>query len=220
MKTAIIIGATGLVGSHLLELLKEDGRFGSVLVFGRRPSGPPHPKITEYIVDFDKPAEWRQYVAGDVLFSSLGTTIRKAGSQEAQYKIDYTYQFETAKMAAGAGTATYVLVSAANSDPASRIFYSRIKGELERDIRELPFSRIRIIRPGILDGDRKESRPMEKAAIGAARLFTHLPGFGKYRPIHAGIVAKAMINAFFDEEPGIKTYTLEEVFRVAGEKYK
>jgi uncharacterized protein YbjT (DUF2867 family) len=211
MKTAIIIGATGLVGSNLLDLLLQDERFGRVKVFTRRPTGASGSKLEEHIVDFDHPEEWGSSVSGDILFSAMGTTIRKAGSKDAQYLIDHTYQYRMAEAAAKSGVGTYVLVSSAGASPSSKIFYSKMKGELEEDVKKLPFGRIRILQPGILDGDRKESRPMERAMISVARSLNYIPGLKKYRPIHARMVAQRMISSALDETPGIRVYTLEEV---------
>src|SRR6476619_3817620 len=95
--TALVIGATGLVGNELVQQLLADDRFGSVVVFVRRTTGIQHSKLKELIINFDEPQNWNNLVKGDVLFSALGTTIKKAGSKEAQYKIDHNYQFEFAR---------------------------------------------------------------------------------------------------------------------------
>ncbi|OON69421.1 NAD-dependent epimerase/dehydratase family protein [Hymenobacter sp. CRA2] len=218
MKTALVIGATGLVGDYLLRQLLTDPRFERIKVFTRRPTGYHNPdKLEEHIVDFDKPSEWQDLLQGDVLFSTLGTTLKQAGSQEAQYRVDYTYQLQTAEAAARNGSDTYVLVSSVSADPESRIFYSRMKGELERDVKSLAFARIRILQPGVLAGPRQQARPLEKLGIGAAALLGAIPALHKYRPVHGRTVAKAMINASFDEEAGLQVDTLEDVFRRAGE---
>ena len=130
-KTAILIGATGLVGAALTDALLADSRFEKVVVFVRRATGKNHPKLEEHIVNFDAIDNWKQLLTGDVLFSAMGTTIGKAGSKEAQYKIDYTYQYEVAKAASENGVRQYVLVSSAGASPQSKIFYSRMKGELK-----------------------------------------------------------------------------------------
>jgi uncharacterized protein YbjT (DUF2867 family) len=215
MKTALMIGATGLVGSHLLDLLLKDPRFNKVKVFTRRSTGKKDEKLEEFVIDFDDMKGWAHLISGDILFSSMGTTIGKAGSQDAQYKIDYTYQYEVAYQASQNSVGTYVLVSSAGASPGSKIFYSRMKGELEEAVSKLPFHNIRILQPGILDGPRGESRPAEKMAIQISRVLTYIPGVKKFRPIHAEIVAKAMINASFDYQAGIRKYTLEEVFTLA-----
>lgn len=218
MKTALVIGATGLVGKELVGQLLEDGRFGRVLVFVRRTTGRTHPKLEEHLVDFNNPGSWRDLVRGDVLFSAMGTTIKKAGSQEAQYKIDYTYQYEAARAAAENGVPTYVLVSSAGANARSRIFYSRMKGELEDAVKGLPFSQIRIIQPGILAGDREEFRLGERIGIGVMSVLGHVPGLTAYKPYHASVVARSMINAALHGEGRVRTYKLKDVFRLAGGK--
>jgi uncharacterized protein YbjT (DUF2867 family) len=215
MKTALLIGATGLVGSRLLDLLLNDPRFEKIKVFTRKSTGKSDGKLEEFIIDFENIQEWGLHLSGDALFSALGTTIKKAGNKETQYKIDFSYQYNVADHAAQNGVGTYVLVSSAGADPGSKVFYSRMKGELEEAILKLNFKSIRIIQPGILDGDRKESRPMEKVAIGISRVLVYIPGLKKFRPIHGETVAKAMINACFDESAGTRKYTLEEVFTLA-----
>ena len=215
MRTAIIIGATGLVGSHLLDLLLKDERFSKVKVFIRKSTGKKSDKIEEHVIDFDKMDDWALLLKGDILFSSLGTTIKKAGSQDAQYKIDYTYQYELAAWAAQNGVGTYVLVSSAGASSKSKIFYSRMKGELDEAVSKLSFQNIRIILPGILDGQRNESRPFEKAAIEISRILAYIPGIRQFRPVHANVVAKAMINAAFDGSDRVRKYELEEVFTIA-----
>ena len=146
-RTALVIGATGLVGSSLVHLLLSNEYFGSIKVFSRRSTGVQHPKLAEYIISFEQPSEWKHLVTGDVVFSSLGTTLKKAGSKEEQFKIDHTYQFQFAKAAADNGVPVYVLVSAAMASEHSMIFYSRMKGLLERDIKRLPFRFIHILQP-------------------------------------------------------------------------
>jgi len=108
MKTAIVIGATGLVGNELVQLLIKDSRFEKVKVFARRTTGLQHNKLEEHLINFDAPDTWKKQVTGDVLYSSMGTTIGVAGSKEAQYKIDYTYQYQAAKIAANNGVQEYV----------------------------------------------------------------------------------------------------------------
>jgi uncharacterized protein YbjT (DUF2867 family) len=216
-KTAIILGATGLVGSHLLKLLFDDSRYEQVKVLVRRPVGVEHPKLIQHIVEFDHPDEWQALVSGDDLFSCLGTTIKTAGSQEMQYKVDYTYQYRVAQIAAKHGVSTYVLVSSSGADPSSKFFYPRIKGELDRDVRELPFQTVRIIKPSVLVGERQEKRLGESLSVALGNLLTPLiPPLKKYRPIPAAIVAQAMINAANDTSvSGFVEYELGEVFELA-----
>jgi uncharacterized protein YbjT (DUF2867 family) len=218
MKTALVIGATGLVGKELVGQLLQDARFGKVIVFVRRAAGRTHAKLEEHLVDFDNPAGWKDLLRGDVLFSAMGTTIKKAGSKEAQYKIDYTYQYEAARAAAENGVPTYVLVSSAGASSSSRIFYSRMKGELEDAVKGLPFSYIRIIQPGILAGGREEFRLGERIGIAVMSVLGQVPGLTAYKPYQASVVARALIRAALYEEGRIRTYHLKEVFELAGEK--
>ena len=213
--TAIVIGATGLVGSSLVQLLLEDDRFLAVKVLVRRSTGIRHLKLQEHIINFDHPAQWKHLVKGDVLFSALGTTLKSAGSKEAQYKIDHTYQFNVAKAASENSVPVYVLVSAAMANEQSKIFYTRMKGELERDIRNLPFDYIHIIQPGMLVGNRKENRPFEKIGTPVLQFLNKLGIAKKQKPIHVSIVAQAMINVSFKKKNRVNTYSLLEVFEQA-----
>ncbi|NDC40103.1 MAG: NADH-quinone oxidoreductase subunit F [Chitinophagia bacterium] len=216
MKTALIIGATGLTGMALTTQLLNDSRFEKVRIFVRRTTGIIHPKLVEHVVDFDRPDEWKKNLNGDVLYSVMGTTLRKAGSKEAQYRVDYIYQYNTARYAAANGVPMYVLVSAGGANSESPIYYSRIKGELEREIRKLPFETIHIIRPGMLTGNRAEKRTGEKIGIGIMNVLGSLPGLSVLKPIDVATVAHAMINATFRRVAGIHIYSVGEVFKLAG----
>ncbi len=215
MKTAIVIGATGYVGSRLVELLLRDSRFEKVIVLVRRSSGITNAKLEEHVVDFDQPDTWKKLMTGDVLYSAMGTTLKAAGGKDAQYKIDYTYQYQVAKAAAAHNVPVYVLVSAAGADPASKIFYSRMKGELERDVKKLPFDTIHIIRPGMLGSGRKEVRGGEQIGIGVMKVISMIPGLGGLKPIDGKEVAQAMINATFRQLQGVHSYTMGGVFKLA-----
>ena len=215
--TALVIGATGLVGNELVHLLLADDRFGEVLVFARRTTGITHLKLREFLIDFNDSKSWRHLVVGDVLFSALGTTLKKAGSKEAQYQIDYQYQYDFAKAAAGNHVPVYVLVSSAMASVYSRIFYTRMKGELERDIRLLPFQYIHIMQPGMLEGNRKEKRPGEKIGLALLKFINKLGIALQQNPVPASVVAKAMINVSFLKNNHLNVYVLREVFSAAGE---
>lgn len=212
---AIVIGASGLVGSNLVGLLCEDQRFSKVKIFVRSPFGFKHQKVEEHIIDFENSIGYSSEVKGDVLFSALGTTLKAAGSKEAQYRIDYTYQYWFAKMAAENKVIHYVLVSSAGASTGSGIFYSRIKGELEEAIKKLAFKSISIIRPGILTGKRKEKRSGEKIGIVFMSFMSKLPFLKFLKPVDGKIVAQAMINSAFQNRDGIQAYTLGEVFKIA-----
>ncbi|MFC3799186.1 NAD(P)H-binding protein [Cohnella sp. GCM10012308] len=132
---AIVIGATGATGADLLNLLLQDNAFRQVDIFVRRNPGIQHEKLKVHVIDFDNPDQWGELVKGDVLFSCLGTTLKTAGSQEAQWKIDYEYQYAFAKAASENGVPACVLVSADFASPASRNFYSRTAGRSRKGVR-------------------------------------------------------------------------------------
>lgn len=199
-KTALVLGATGLVGSQLVSLLIEDGDFAEIKVFGRRSLGIENQKIKEHIVDFDHPESWKADLNGDVLFSSLGTTIKKAGTKDNQYRVDFTYQYEVAKAASENKVPTFVLVSSLGANPRSSIFYPRIKGELDEAVKQLNFNSLYILRPSALVGDRQEERVGESVMIKVTSVACKIfPFLKKYQPIPAETVAAAMIN--FSKQP-------------------
>jgi uncharacterized protein YbjT (DUF2867 family) len=218
MKTALVIGATGVVGQQLVELLIADQRFSLIKVFTRRNLSIDNPKLEIHLVDFGQPELWQHLLTGDVLFSSLGSTIKKAGSKENQYRIDYLYQYQTASFAAANGVPTFVLVSSMGANPKSNFFYPRMKGELERDVKEIGFQRLAILQPSILDGNRIEKRFAEHFSVCMMQIFKYIPGLWKYRPIQARIVAQAMINLACNETPEEKTVVLQSIFEAAVNK--
>jgi len=215
---ALVIGATGLVGKALVTQLLEHPRFDSVHIFVRRATGNAHPKLKEHVITFDRPETWEEAVKGDVLFSALGTTLKAAGSKEAQYRVDHTYQLAFAKAAAAQGVPVYVLVSSAMAHPDSKIFYTRMKGALERDVGTLSFRHQHIFRPGLLAGEREEKRFGERLGFRLLRLLNRLGIAKQQRPVPAATLARAMVRASLDgAAPPRSTYTLLEVFRKAGE---
>ena len=216
MKTAVILGATGLVGSALLNLLIDDQDYDKVIVIVRDKFNIDHPKVEQQVIDFDKPESYIYLIKGDVLFSAFGTTIKKAGSKENQYKIDFTYQYEIAKAGAANGIKHYVLISSAGADPKSKIFYSRIKGELDQEVSYLSINHITILRPSMLDGDRKEKRTGEQIGLKIMNaLLPSLPYIKKYRPIKDSILASAMLNAVNSNIDKYRVYELEQIFKLA-----
>lgn len=200
-KIANVIGATGLVGEQLVLQLLEYPEFEKVVVFGRRKSGLNHPKLVEEIIDFDRPESWAALVKGDVLFSTLGTTIKTAKTKANQYRVDFTYQYEFAKAASQNGVPVYVLVSSLGADSKSSVFYSRMKGELDEAVSRLPFQKTIIVRPSILDGNRKEKRPAEKVSLAIMRALTKVI-LKKYRPTPVDLLASQMIRLSLEEKSG------------------
>ncbi|MEE4178690.1 MAG: NAD(P)H-binding protein [Bacteroides sp.] len=215
MKTALVIGATGLVGHQLVKQLMVDKDFDKVVLFSRRSTGLASPKLEEHLIDFDHPDQWQHLVKGDVLFSALGTTLSKAGSKKAQFKVDHGYQFQFAAAAARNAVPAYVLVSSAGASPRSKAFYMRMKGELERDVKGLLFSFIILIKPGPLQGNRQEKRLGENIGVAVIRFFNGLGLFKKYRPIGGDEVSRAMIRAYKQAKPGVSSFQLDELFALA-----
>lgn len=190
---AIVLGATGSVGKDLTELLLNDDSFDSVEIFVRRDPDFSNPKLITHVVDFDNIYDWKNLIKGDVAFSCLGTTLKAAGSKEAQYKVDYTYQYEFAKAASDNGVSDYILVSSAMADSKSSIFYTRMKGELEDAVKKLPFKKICIVRPPSLIR-KNTDRMSEKITLPVIRFFNKLGLLKSQTPMDTCIVAKTMIN--------------------------
>jgi len=203
-KVANIIGSTGLVGHQLLTQILDHPEFEKVRIFVRRASGISHPKLEEQLIDFDLPESWKHLVKGDVLFSTLGTTIKTAKTKENQYRVDYTYQYEFAKVASENGVSAYLLVSSLGANPKSSVFYSRMKGELEDAVAKLPFRKLVIIRPSILDGDRQEKRAGEKVGLILSRFVTRFI-LKVYKPTPVNLLASKMISLSLQKVPGIIT---------------
>jgi uncharacterized protein YbjT (DUF2867 family) len=211
-KVANIIGSTGLVGHQLLTQILEHPEFEKVRIFVRRPSGISHPKLEEQIIDFEQPESWKYLVKGDVLFSTLGTTIKTAKTKENQYRVDFTYQYEFAKAASENGVPAYLLVSSMGANPKSSVFYSRMKGELEDAVAKLPFQKLFIIRPSILDGDRQEKRAGEKVGLILSRFMTKFI-LKVYRPTPVDLLASKMISLSLQKVSGIRTIGGFELFQ-------
>ncbi|MDD2996393.1 MAG: NAD(P)H-binding protein [Paludibacter sp.] len=212
LRTALVIGSTGMVGRELVTQLCESSESEQVISFVRRSSGFSHPKLQEHVVDFDRPESWKELLKGDVLFSCMGTTLAAAGSKASQYKVDFTYQYETARMAAGNNVPVYVLVSSTGANANSALFYPKIKGQLDEAALKLGFKSVQILRPGQLYGERQQKRSAELFAVKMMFAMNSLGIFKKYRPIHASEVAKAMISAA--KRTGSNIFTLDELFKL------
>jgi uncharacterized protein YbjT (DUF2867 family) len=195
-KIALVFGASGLVGKVLVRELIDNDSYASVVIFIRKPLEFKHPKVMEQVIDFDRLEENAALLTGDELFICLGTTIKKAGSVSAVEKIDRDLPVGIARLAFNNGVKRVAVVSSLGANPAVRNFYLRIKGEMERGIREIPFEQIVIARPSMLLGDRAEFRFGEavgKMVMKAVNVL--LTGsLRKYRGIEGRAVAKAMIG--------------------------
>jgi uncharacterized protein YbjT (DUF2867 family) len=216
-RKALILGGTGLIGGRLLELLLDDAGYSEVRAPGRRRIGRSHPKLREVVVDFEKLAQ--EDFAVDDVFCCLGTTIKKAGSPEAFRKVDCEYPLAAARAALAAGARRFLVVTAVGANAKSGMLYYRVKGELERELRGLPFpDGVTIVRPSMLLGKRGESRPGE--AVGAAvvdslRFFLVGP-LQRYRAIEASAVARALLRAARESHPGVTVFEGDRLFALAG----
>jgi uncharacterized protein YbjT (DUF2867 family) len=214
-KTALVLGASGLVGNYLLFKLLHSDRYGRVVSLVRRPLHYSHPKLEERVVDFDRLTP--DDVRADDVFCCLGTTIRQAGSQEAFRKVDYEYPLAVGRLARETGASQYLLVSALGADAKSGIFYSRTKGELEEELKRLDFNGLHIFRPSLLLGKRKQFRLGEEAGKVLNFLFTPftylIPPLAKYRGVQAGKVATAMLEIAKQDVTGVHVYTSDVLQR-------
>lgn len=194
-RTALILGASGLVGGHLLAILLDSPEYRRITAIGRRPLAG-HPKLDQIVTGLDDLGSHAAAFAVDAVFCCLGTTIKKAGSRAAFRRVDRDYPLAAARLARAAGAA-FLVVTALGADPRSIFFYNRVKGELERQLIALDLPSLHIFRPSLLLGERRETRPGEELA---ARLSTVLSPFfrgpfAKYRPVDARAVARAMYAA-------------------------
>ena len=200
---AILLGATGAVGRDLVRQLLQDDRFTELYLLVRRPlEDLSSPKLRIELLDFDQPDQWPDFPEADVLFSSLGTTLRDAGSQAAQYRVDYGYQYEVARRAAARGVPHYVLVSSWGAKPKARSFYSRMKGELEEAVQALPFRRISILRPPLLLRP-GSTRGGERLAAAVLRGLNALGLLRAFRPMPTSVVARCMHALSTSQHSGI-----------------
>ncbi len=209
-RVALLAGASGLVGGHLLRLLLEDPRWTRVISLGRRELDVHHHKLEQRVIAFPD-------VVGlphvDDVFCALGTTIKKAGSQEAFRSVDHDAVVALARAARTSGASSFLHVTAMGADSGSRIFYNRVKGETERDVAAVGIATTLAFQPSILDGERAESRPAERVGLAVMRALA--PVLGRLRPTRAEDVAQTMVREAARLEPGTRTVGAGEIMRPA-----
>ncbi len=212
-KTALIAGATGLVGSSLLQQLLAESYYSKIIVLLRKPINIKDSRLVQLIVDFNNLEEYTNELKVNDVFCTLGTTIKKAGSKEAFRKVDYEYPVELASITHKNGAEKYIIVTAIGADANSSIFYNKVKGETEEKLKSLQFKHLYILQPSLLTGDRKEHRTGEKIAIMASNYFNHilLGPLRKYRSINAKVVAFGMIYAAKHFTEKMKTVLSDEI---------
>ena len=212
-RTAIIAGASGLVGGYCLRRLLASGLHEQVVAFVRGPLNVTHKRLQQRTVDFDRLGRMSAFPRAQDVFCCLGTTMKKAGSEEAFRKVDSEYVVRLAESSIRSGADRFYLVSAVGASPKSRVFYSRVKGEAEDAVARLGFAGLHIFRPSFLVGERPETRPGERLGIAAARLVSGVL-FGparKYRPIKADTVARAMLVVAREGSPGTHIYASDDM---------
>ncbi|HRX46476.1 MAG TPA: NAD(P)H-binding protein [Spirochaetota bacterium] len=201
---AVIIGATGLTGSLLIEKISSDRRFDEIIAFVRKIPEKRGNSLILKTISFNE-IEKEKFKA-DAAFTCLGTTIKTAGSREKFREVDLTYNLSFARACRKNGVNRFILLSSLGADPSSGIFYNRIKGELEEAITALDFEYLSIIRPSLLEGPRGEWRTGEFIARKLMKVFNPLlvGTLRKYRSVSIDALTKVMINEAFREEPGVK----------------
>jgi len=221
-RRALIAGATGLVGSRLLGMVRADPAYSQVDLLLRRPlpealrAGPPGgAEVHEHVVELGGLARWPAFPAVDDVYVCLGTTIRAAGSQEAFRRVDFDAVVSIARIAQRRGATRLALVSALGADARSRVFYNRVKGEVEAELARLDYGSLTVVRPSLLDGARAESRPGERFALAVARPAARLIP-ARWRPIRAETVARCMLDAVLRGEPGLRILESDAMQRHAG----
>ncbi len=207
-KTALLFGATGMVGHELMHQLLQHPAYQRVIAPGRRSMKLNHPKLDAPVVDFEQLELYLDRLKANDVYIALGTTNKKAGSQEAYRKVDYEYILRAARIAKAGSATQCLLVSSAGADPDSRFFYTRLKGETEAALRELDFWSTHIFRPGTLVGKRAEFRLGERVAVGVSNFLHRISPdiLGKYNATRADVLARKMVMAAQRVEAGVHFY--------------
>ncbi len=193
-RTAIVLGASGLIGNELLQLLLADSQFNKVKVFVRKKLTITHEKLEQHIIDFNSITDCTELIKGDVFFCCIGTTIKTAGSKEAFLKVDYEYPTQFAKIAKANGLKHALFISSLGADKNASNFYLKVKGDTEFVLEQLDFENLTLLRPSLLLGKRNEFRFGETIAKIFMTIFSFIfiGKIKKYKPIQAITVAKAM----------------------------
>jgi len=214
---AVLAGATGLIGSELLNILLHSPAYDQVTVVTRSSTGIVHPKLTEVIVDFDELDKYSNEITGHAVFCCLGTTRNKTPDMSIYKKIDHDYPVKLSELAAKNGVEQYHLVSAIGANSKASNFYTRFKGETEEDVKQSGVKGIFIYQPSLIIGDRKEHRPMEKAFKIISRIIDPLliGSLKKYRSIQAKVIAQAMFNQSIKNNEGIFVYPSDKIKELA-----
>ncbi len=213
-KTALLLGASGLTGSCLLELLLQNDNYQKVIIYVRKSTGFKNPKLLEKQFDFDN---CNESVEANDVFCCLGTTIKKAKTKEAFKKVDLEYPIKIAQIQFSAGSTKFLVVSAMGADKNSSIFYSRTKGEIEDQLQNIGYSSLTIFRPSFITGERKEKRMGESIGISLFQIINPIlvGPLKKYQSVSAHSIALAMVHEANSENKGTSVLLSDEI-----KKYK
>tara|TARA_B100001758_G_scaffold207365_1_gene188459 strand:- start:442 stop:1092 length:651 start_codon:yes stop_codon:yes gene_type:complete len=212
-KHALVLGATGATGKEIVKLLLEDSNFIKVSLFVRRKIHINHEKLAIHKIDFSRLCEYHNLVKGDILFSALGTTRQKAGGKTEQSLVDYTYQYEFAKIAAENGVSHYSLISSIGANKNSFFFYPKIKGALESSVKILSFNKIHIFQPPSLIRQPELMRLVEKYTINLLQIINRLGFFRSLKPLSVKDLAAKMINeSLTNKITGVTIYKSKDLF--------
>ena len=209
---ALVLGATGATGKEMVKLLLEDSNFSKVSLFVRRKIHLDHEKLTIHKIDFSRLSEYNSLVKGDILFSALGTTKKEAGGKNKQFLVDYTYQYEFAKMASENGVSHYSLVSSIGANKNSFFFYPKIKGALEYSVKSLSFNKIHIFQPPSLIRQPELIRSVEKYSVNFLQLINKLGFLKSLKPILVKDLAMKIIKESLSNlKEGITIYKSKDL---------
>jgi len=213
VKTAIIAGAGGLTGSCLLQLLLEKPGYDEVLILVRKELPLKHHKLQQCVIDFDKLDDYGEIIKGDALFCLLGSTKKKTPNLTDYRKVDHDYPVKLAEIALKNKISQYHLMSSIGANSSSSNFYTKTKGETERDITGIGLRSIYIYRPSFLIGNRTEDRPLEKLFVELMKVVNPLlfGGVKKYRSIKIEAVASAMYKQSLINQPGVHIYESDKI---------
>jgi uncharacterized protein YbjT (DUF2867 family) len=204
--SVLILGATGLVGAECVRQFAESSRFERVIALARRTLAVPSTRVESHVIDFERLDDAARHFRVSHVVCALGTTIKKAGTQERFRRVDYDYALAAARLGVREGARHFLLVSALGASAKSRIFYSRVKGELEDAIRALAYRSVTIVRPSLLLGERAEVRPGESIGKFFAGIVPR-----KWRPVHASAVAATVLRAAVEDQPGVRVIESREI---------
>jgi uncharacterized protein YbjT (DUF2867 family) len=216
-RSALLAGASGLVGTELLHVLLESPVYEHVKILVRSPLDAKHPKLEQVVVDYEELENYSIHFKVHDVYCCLGTTIKKAGSQEAFRKVDYEYPVRLANMAKVHGVQNFLIVSALGADANSKVFYSKTKGEVEERLKELGLSALHIFQPSLLLGNRQEFRLGEKAASVLSPILSPLltGPLQKFKPVSARSVANAMYTTAQTNQIGTFTYPSDQIKKIS-----